>query len=107
MGHYDSYRETEKWVIAKREASQYYERELNQLGGAVQLIKAIAKGYGEDGGEAHGGSWATTTPGQACDKWLMNNGYECEATQAAQKAKKLAEIEEKIAKLEKEKAELR
>lgn len=103
MGHYDSCRETELRGNSKKEAYSYYEAELNQLGSAVQLIKAIANGHGEDG---HKGQFSTTTPRQACDKWLMDNGYECEATRAAQKAKKLAEIEAQIAKLEKEKKEL-
>lgn len=83
-----------------------YWHKLNQLGRAVELIKAIANGYGEDGGEAHGGSWATTTPRQACDKWLMGNGYECEATRSAQKAKRLKQLNEEIERLQKEKESL-
>lgn len=88
------------------EAYSYYEAELNQLGSAIELIKAIANGYGEDGSEASAGLWATTTPRQACDKWLMDNGYECEASRVAQKVKKLAEIEAQIAKLQQEKDKL-
>lgn len=74
----------------------------NKLGKAVELIKAIANGHGEDG---HNGQFSTTPPRQACDKWLMDNGYPCEATRAAQKAKKLAETDEKIKRLEEERKE--
>jgi hypothetical protein len=88
------------------ETASYYSVRMNQLSSAVELIKALANGLGEDGGKAHGGSWATTTPSQACDKWLMDNGYECEATRAAQNAKKLAELEAQIAKLQQEKDKL-
>lgn len=97
MGHYDDCREAANWVDRKREAYGYYDRELAQLGSAIELIKAIANGHE---------MYATTTPRSACDKWLMDNGYECEATRAAQKAKKRAEIDEKIRQLEEERKEL-
>lgn len=106
MSHYDSCREAEVWANSKKEAYSYYEVELSQLGSAVELIKAIANGYGEDGGEAHGGSWATATPRQACDKWLMDHGYECEATRMAQRMKRRVEIDSQIEKLKKERASL-
>jgi hypothetical protein len=99
MSHYDSCREADKWTEGKREAYSYYGVELNQLGSAVELIKAIANGLGVDGFE---GLPPMTTPAQACDRWLMDNGYECEATRQAQKQKKLKQLNDEIARLEQE-----
>ena len=93
-------------TVQRIEPVSYYEAELNQLGSAVELIKAIANGYGEDGSENHDGFYATTTPRQACDRWLMDNGYECEATRAAQKAKRLEQLNKEIERLQKEKESL-
>jgi hypothetical protein len=106
MSHYDNCRESAKWVELKREAYDLYATELNQLGSAVELIKALANGYGEDGSEKHDGFYATTTPRQACDRWLQDNGYECESSRAAQRDIKLAKINAEIDRLQKEKEAL-
>lgn len=106
MGHYDDCRESANWVDRKKEAYDYYKRELTQLSSAIELIKAIANGYGEDGSEIHDGMYATTTPRNACDKWLMDNGYECEATRQAQRIKRRIEVDNQIERLKQEKKAL-
>lgn len=77
----------------------------NMLGRAVELIKAIANGYGENVSELPT-LLGERTPRQACDTWLQDNGYECEATRAAQKAKRIKQLDEEIERLQKEKESL-
>ncbi len=100
MSHYDSCREAEKLTNSKKEAHSYYEAELNQLGKAVELIKALANGYSVDYGNLD------TTPKQICDRWLQDNGYECESSRAAQRDIKLAKINAEIERLQKEREAL-
>jgi hypothetical protein len=78
----------------------------NQLGSALELIRAIANGYGTPEGEFREG-FAMPTARQACDNWLDEHGYD--GSEAGRRRKKEAEakkIDAKIAALLKEKEEL-
>jgi hypothetical protein len=78
----------------------------NRYGTAVELIKAIANGLGEDGSRAHGGGFATTTPAQACDNWLEHNGMECEASRRRQRERRAEQLDAEIERLRAERAAL-
>lgn len=81
----------------------WHESNLNRYGSAVELIKAIANGHGEDGAD---GSFATTTPRQACDAWLERNGLECEASKRRQRELRAERLDAEIAKLRAEREAL-
>lgn len=76
----------------------------NQLGLAVELIKAIANGYGEDGTN---GNFATTTVRQACDQWLDKHGYPCESSKRRQRERRAEQLDQEIAKLQQERESLK
>lgn len=75
-------------------------RNSNQLGTAVELIKAIANGFNSKRG---GGP----APHVQCDSWLEQHGYDCEATRRKQRERRATELDEEIARLQKEREALR
>ncbi len=75
----------------------------NNLGRAIELIKALANGHGEDGAN---GSYATGTPAQICDAWLDRNGYESKASERKQRERRAAELDAQIEKLRAERSKL-
>lgn len=71
----------------------------NKYGTAVELIKAIANGFGtiHDTG---------TTPQKACDGWLERNGFECEASKKRQRERRAEQLDAEIERLRAERAKL-
>lgn len=66
----------------------------NQLGSAIELIRAIAHGF--CGEEQH------MTVAQVADRWLEQNGLECKATAQRQRDRRADELDKEIARLLKE-----
>jgi hypothetical protein len=81
----------------------WHEIHLNRYGSAVELIKALASGFGEDG---HNGQFATTSPKQACNAWLERHGFDCEATRRRERERRAIEIDAEIERLRAERAKL-
>jgi hypothetical protein len=70
----------------------------NQLGSAVELIRAIAHGYT--------GAGVRDSVDQVADKWLEQNGFECKATAQRQRDRRADELDKEIARLQKEREQL-